>query len=131
MPAFFILKENRRVKKWDPPRDVGSRGLSGPAPTGYPVRRWITSFAEGESKAQLGTPQLKQVRLPSGGSAFTKKAHWPTTVVSCYTAATHYKNTSAGNPGTETKDQTEMGDGYRTIREQGVASALLPGNQSP
>lgn len=24
-----------------------------------------------------------------------------------------------------------MGDGYRTIREQGVASALLPGNQSP
>lgn len=75
----------------------------------------MTSFAEAETRAQLGPPRLKQVRLSPGGSAFSKAPRL-TTVESCYTA-THYKNTSAGNPRRETKDQTEMGDGYRTIRE--------------
>lgn len=112
-----------------PPREWGAEACRAQSPMGTRNKEVITSFAEGDTRAQLRPPWLKQVRLSRGVSAFSK-APRPTTAVSCYTA-THYKNTSAGNPQRETKDQTEMGDGYRTIREQGVASALFPGNQSP
>lgn len=107
-----------------PPRDVGSRGLSGPAPNGYSgVRRWITSFAEEETRAQLGPLQLKQVRLHcEGGSAFSK-AHGPTTVVSSYTA-TRYKNTSAG--GSRDRDKGPDGSGGWVQNYQRAGCGLGP-----
>lgn len=70
--CLFHSERKQKSEEMGPPRDMESRGLSGPAPNG--VRRWITSFAEGETGAQLGPPQLKQVRLPSGGLCLQQRS---------------------------------------------------------
>lgn len=92
-----------------PPRDVGSgsRGLSSPAPKG------VWRCLQREKPGLEGLLSSSRSGFPMRGSAFGKAL--PQTAVVSYYTATHYKNTSAGNPGIETKDQTGMGDGYRTM----------------
>lgn len=90
--CLFHSERKQKSEEMGPPRDMGSRGLSGPSPKG--VWRWITS--RGRNRA-LGLLSSSRSGFLVRGSAFSK-ALLPTTAVSRYTA-THYKNTSAGNPG--------------------------------
>lgn len=51
MPAFFILKENRTVRRMGPSRgEVEKKGLEGPAPKGHPV---YTAPDTGHSQSQI------------------------------------------------------------------------------
>lgn len=129
--CLFHSERKQKSEEMGPPRDVGSRGLSGPAPNGYSgVRRWITSFAEEETRAQLGPLQLKQVRLHcEGGSAFSK-AHGPTTVVSSYTA-TRYKNTSAGGSRDRDKGPDGSGGWVQNYQRAGCGLGLTSRQSKP
>lgn len=60
----------------------------------------------------------------------SSKALPPTTVALLLSNPLPKKKISAGNPGTETKDQKGMGDGYRNDLSRRVWPQL-PGSQSP
>lgn len=77
--------------------------------------------AQGESRARLGPPQLKWFRISSEGLCPRQSS--PANHCGTITQQPNFqkkKKISAGNPGTETKDQTGMGDGYRNYLSRRV-----------
>lgn len=97
LPAFFILKENRRVKGWDPVEMWGAEAYLAqsqriPGVSSWVLQWWILHREKARPSSGL---------LSSSRSEFLarglcpRQSSPPTTVVSCYSfSATHHKKKS-------------------------------------
>lgn len=146
MPAFFILKENKRVKRMGPPTKgrLGAGARPSPQRTPSQISRDLRGEAlhctVGETEAHLGraSPQVPQgqaeVRLPSmGAPSNQKRSQNPPGGHRWGPVAQPEQQKSARNPGDQRqRPGQERGMGSGAIRgREGVAPVQLPGNQSP
>lgn len=130
MPAFFILKENRRVKKWDPLETRGAEACRAQPPMGTRSKEMDNLFCRGERPGpSLGLLSSSRSGFTMRGSAFSD-AHRQTTVVSCYTA-THYINTSAGESWDRDKGPDGNGGWVQNYQRAGCGLGLTSRQAKP